>query len=349
MVRKIRAGIAGFDHFFASLAAYQELKADPNVEIAILAHHEAARLAPLAAETGALVTTDYRAVAEADIDLLITGCPTVQNPDLLIAGARSGKQLLSVKPFAMSLAAADTVVAAVEAAGVQCMSFDATWRFHPLYQHTRAALNDGSIGRPLSAYCMMRATLPDFVWYGNPFEHGRSWWLDPQQAPGGGWLDHAIYFVDALRWAMGSEVVRVSGEIGNLRHRDEAHEDFGVATMVFANGSIATIEVTWHVERPGFALAFELVGSDGELASQSRIEGAPPEATSVTTNRQLSYAAPGWRDLELPQPAGQLTTHMLAVMRGEAEPVATIADARANLAACLAFYTAAREHRSVGL
>jgi predicted dehydrogenase len=347
MARTIRVGIAGFDHFFAALGALNELQRDQDVKVVVMAHHDTARLAPHAEATGAQVTDDYRSVLDADIDLLITGCPTSRNAELLIAGAEKGLQLLSVKPYAMTMAEADRVVAAVERAGVNCMSFDATWRTNPLYQHARAALADGSLGRPLSAYCMMHSSLPEWVWFGNPFVHGRSWWLDPQQSPAGGWIDHSIYFVDALRWAMGSEVVRVSGETAKLRHTDEAHEDYGVATMVFANGAVATIEVTWHIVHPGSALAFEIVGSEGKLASHATNEGDPPNIKMVTTTRQLRFDAPGWKTLTLPQGAGGVTTNMLAVMRGEAEPLATIRDARANLAACYAFYTAARELRTV--
>ena len=57
--------------------------------------------------------------------------------------------------------------------------------------------------------------------------------------PGGGWLDHAIYYIDMLRWLFDSEVVRVSGEISNLKHPTEALEDFGVGNLVF-DGSIRT-------------------------------------------------------------------------------------------------------------
>ncbi|MBU6335393.1 MAG: Gfo/Idh/MocA family oxidoreductase [Chloroflexi bacterium] len=349
MAKTIRVGIAGFDHFFASLGALQELQRAADVQVVIMAHHDLERLAPLAAETGAQITTDYHAVVAADIDLLITGCPTSQNPALLIAGAERGLALLSVKAFAMDLASADAVGAAVARAGVPFMCFDATWRFSPMYRAVRDALADGTLGQPLSSYCMMRATLPDFVWFGDPYVHGRSWWLDPAQSPGGGWLDHAIYYVDALRWTMGAEVVRVSGEIGHLRHRSEAHEDFGVATMVFDNGAIATIEVTWHVVRPGFALAFDLVGSDGIFASDARMVGTPPQMTMESRVQLQRFAAPGWQPVELASAEGAVTSHMLAVLRGEAEPQAGFADARANLAACLAFYQAAREQRSITL
>ena len=351
MSKPIRIGIAGFDHFFAALGAVREIEQDPNAQLVVAAHHDLDRIKPLAEKNGATATSDYRSVVDADIDLLITACPTSQNADLVIAAAQQGKHILSVKPFAMNLAQADAVVAAVEQAGVHFMSFDISWRFNPLYRKTAELLRQGAIGRPLTAFCLLRSALPAFVWFGNPFVAGRSWWLDPAQAPGGGWIDHAIYYVDVLRWLFGSEVVRVSGETARLRHPDEAQEDFGLATLVFGNGSVASVEVTWHVEGAGMAMAFHLVGSDGQLLSDTSMQGSGPNISMKNQARLIRFGegSQGWQELDLPAAEGSATSHMLAVLRGEAEPLANERDARANLAACLAFYQAAREHCSVEL
>lgn len=349
MSQKIRIGIAGFDHFFAALGAVQELGNDPDAEIVILAHHDAEKAQQTAEKVGAKWTTNYTEVVNADIDLLITACPTNQNKDLVIAGVNQGKHILSVKPFAMNMQDADEIVAAVKRAGVRFMSFDASWRFNPLYQEVKQWLAAGELGQPFSTFCLMRSSLPDFVWFGDPFERGRSWWLDPQQSPGGGWIDHSIYYVDALRWVFGSDVARVSGETAHFKHVDEPQEDFGVATMVFKNGVIATIEVTWHIEGPGMVLAFQLVGSSGEVLSESTIRGPEFKMTNEIRRTQFGAGSPGWEPVELPASRGGLTTHMLAVLRGEAEPITNEDESRSTLAACLAFYQAAKEHRSVEL
>lgn len=351
MERKIRVGIAGLDHFFAGLGAVEELGRDADAELVVVAHHDEARAQQVGEQCGARWTTDYRSVVDAGIDLLITACPTNQNAELVIAAANKGIHILSVKPFAMNMDEADTIIAAVKRAGVRFMSFDATWRFNPLYQQIKQWLGAGELGQPLSAFCLLRSSLPAFVWYGNPFEYGRSWWLDPQQSPGGGWIDHAIYYVDVLRWLFESDVARVSGEVAHLKHVDEAHEDFGVATFVFTNGSIATVEVTWHVEGSGMALAFQLVGSSGEVLSEATLQGTAPQLSMRTDLRRTLFAGttPGWQSSDLPTSQDGMTTHMLAVLRGEASPLVNEDDSRATLAACFAFYQAAQEHRSITL
>ena len=340
--KNIRVGIAGFDHFYAGLGALKALKEDPNVTLVIAAHNDLDRLREAVAPLEPKLTTNYREVVDADIDLLITACPTSQNADLVIAAAEQGKHVVSGKPFAMNLEEADRIVAAVKKAGTRFASFDASYRLNPQYQQYREWINGEELGRPISTFCMMRSVLPEWLWFGDPYVMGRSWWLDAAQSPGGGWIDHSIYFIDMLRWLFGSEVVRVSGELSNLKHTEEALEDFGVANMVFENGAVATIEVTWSVEQGGGALAFHLVGTNGQLLSDS--------AAGTTTIRRINFpGGDGWQNIEPTPERGDMTDHMLAVLRGEAELVSNEDDSRATLAACLAFYEAARAKTVVTL
>jgi predicted dehydrogenase len=245
----------------------------------------------------------------------------------------------------MTLAEADRIVTAVKEAGVRFMSFDASWRFNPLYTQTRAWLQPTELGRPLSVFAMMRSSLPTLTWFGDPPEHGRTWWLDLKQSPGGGWIDHGIYYIDVLRWLFGAEVTRVSGEIANLKHPNEQQEDFGVGTFVFENGVVAAIEVTWTIESAGFATAFQLVGSNGQLLAET----TPADQQQSRSLKRIAYGAssPGWQNVEVKPAVSGLTSHMVAVLRGEAEPIANEDDSYATLAACFAFYQAAREHCSV--
>jgi predicted dehydrogenase len=347
--KEIRVGIAGLDHFFAGLDAVRELQLDPNAKLVIVAHRDRDRAKQVAEQAGAKWTTDYEQAVDADIDLLITACPTSRNAALVMRATKQGKHVLSVKPFAMNLAEADAILAAVTKAGVHFLSFDASWRLDPLYQQTKAWLEGGKLGNPISAFCLLRSAMPEISWFGAPLVRARTWWMDPDQVPGGGWIDHAIYYVDMLRWLLGTEVERVSGETANLKHPDEPLEDFGVATVVFKNKFIATIEVTWTAEFSGLTTGFHLVGSGGQVLSETVMEGMLTDMQQKGQVKRIDYTDPilGWQTVDLPEKAGGLTAHMLEVLRGKAAPIADAHDSRATLAACLAFYQAARELRAV--
>ena len=62
------------------------------------------------------------------------------------------------------------------------------------------------------------------------------WFADPRQTPGGAFIDEGIYWLDQLRWLAGSEVIQVEAKMANLVHRDIEVEDWGMATLTFANG-----------------------------------------------------------------------------------------------------------------
>jgi predicted dehydrogenase len=342
---KIRVGLAGLDHFYIGLGALQDLKADGNAEVIIIAHRDIDRAKQTAAQYGASWTSDYDDVLETDIDVLVTACPTSMNSELVIKAVERGIHILSVKPFAMNLDEAERIVNAVEGSSVRFIAYDASFRLHSLYQMVKNWLNDGSLGSPLSAYCYFRTVMPDIAWFDMPVVRSRTWWLDPEQVPGGAWLDHGIYMVDLLRWLFDSELDQVSGTIGHLRYPKNHFEDFGTATLVFQNRSVATIESTWLTELPGMTTGFHLTCSNGQLINQTFTKGIMFDLEQIQEAKNFNYSDQivGWRHLDIPQAGGGLMAHMLKVLRGEEQPVADVRDAYASLDACLKFYKAANE------
>lgn len=338
---KLRAGIVGLEHWYAGLGAMQVLSADDRVELVVVAHSRLDLAGDAIAQAGAEATDDYASVAARDdLDLIVTACPTVRNAALCTTAARSGKHILSVKPYAMNLAEAAALRDVVHESGVQFMTFDALYRLDPATISYREWVTSGRLGQPISAFCMLRSALPTQLW---PGVHGETWWLDDTQVWGGGWADHAIYLIDRLRFVMDSEPIRVSGEISKLKHPDQPFEDFGVANVVFDNGCVATIEVTWTVDAHGGVRAFHLVGAKGQIINEPSV--APGK---LFTSDEQSNGLVG-HDLAEQSTSDTILTRAVDCILGEAEPVATIDDSYANLRACLAFYEAAANHTVVAI
>ena len=132
----------------------------------------------------------------------------------------------------------------------------------------------------------------------------------------------------------------MTGAAANLVHRDIPLEDFGVATLTFANGLVATLEVTWSSGPQSGMHAFHLVGTEGQIATDG-ISGK----LAVRGN-----FAPwqGWvlSDAVRDAGGGSIGAMLDFVLNGKPLP-ASVADGRANLAVCLAFYEAARDDRVV--
>ncbi len=340
MARTYRVGIAGLDHWYAGLAAAESVAKNPRTELTVIAHRNPEQLAETAQRFGAKTTTaSYREVVEReDVDVVVTACYVSENAELCREAARRGKHIVSVKPIAMNLAEADSIVEAVRAAKVRFISNESTYLVSPVYRQIKEWIDEGRIGKPISAFTALRVAAPRQPW---PGQRGDTWWLDPTKAPGGGWIDHSIYHVGALRWLFGSEIVRVGGEIGNLKEPLLPLEDFGVATLVFAGGQIATVEVTWHAPPGAFYDTFQIVGTEGQLAYDRSISGK----IAVVGKFDL----PGWIQVNPKAAAGTVLDNLIEALDTGKDPIANERDARANLAACLAFYEAAKSHATRSL
>ena len=343
-------GIAGLDHWYAGIGAADQLRNSKRARVVAVAHRDAEKLHEFAQERGILTaTTDYRAIAETEgVDVVVTACTTAENVDLCIAAARRGKHIVSVKPFAMSLADADRLAAVVRETGVHFYSFDAIQRLSPQMRLYKQWIGEGRIGAPISVTIVQRASLhgASMDWPGRRNDH--TWWRDPRQVPGGGWIDHAIYHVDGLRWLLDDEVARVTGVARTLKHPELAKEleDFGVALLEFRKGTVATIEVTWTGQPDAGMSLTQLVGTEGQIVFDATLTGKLAVSGNFDTP-----AGRGWTMFTPParRGAGGPVEHLVECLESGRQPAATIDDSRATLAACLAFYEAARSGASVTL
>ncbi len=336
----VRFGIAGMDHWYAGFAALRGIASNDRAVVTAAAHRKTVYLEETAREFGIPYTTDdYHEITQRDdVDVVVAACTTAEAPALCQAAARNGKHIICVKPMALTLDAAAAVVAAVKDAGVGFYPLEAIQTGGSAAQRYGRWLAEGRIGRPISATVIRRGGLPTQEWPG--VHVARTWWLDAAKAPGGGWLDHAIYDVHMLRKLLGAEVVRVTGATANLVHKDIPLEDFGVATLTFDNGFVATLEVTWSSGPESGMHAFQLVGTEGQIATDG-------------ISRKLAVRgnfAP-WQGWVVSDPAGNGSGDVVAVMADHVQngtPLpASVEDGQTNLAVCLAFYEAASQDRVV--
>jgi len=351
MTKQYGIGIVGFDHWYIARGVVEACQNNPRARVVSVAHRDEPTITQYAAEKGiSSVTTDYAAIAKRDdVDVVVTACPASENVELCIDAARRGKQILSVKPCAMTVADADRLVAAVRDAGVRFYPFESYGRVSGQQPAIKRWIEEGRIGKPVSATVIQRASLSGASqdWPGRKNEN--TWWRTPGKTPGGGWLDHAIYQVDHLRWLLDDEVTRISGVAKTLVHPElqAGLEDFGVAIVEFSKGLVATIEVTWTAPPSGGLSQTQLVGTEGQVVVDQTLSG------KVSVSGKFDGPANGgWSTFSPPWRAGGGQSgldHVLDCIEGKALPAATVEDARTNLAVCLAFYEAARTGKAVTL
>ena len=331
--------LVGLDHWYAAHSIAEQVAESPRARLALVADEDPQRARWTAERFGAeRWTTDVSSAIDAPgVQIVATLASTDRNPALVRAAAAAGRHIISVKPMALDLAGADSIAEAVRAAGVHFFPLDCLWRLNPDPQRFKTWADEGRIGRPLRFTHTLNSSLPQ-SW---PGADDSGWWLDPARVPGGAWLDHAIYAVDMARWLFGSEPVSVSGVATSMRYPDLPLEDYGAATFTFANGAVALIEDTWTADRGFGFVRNEIIGSAGAICDDKGPWGR--------IAARGAFGHEGWIGLQPATATTGVVEHVIACVRGEARPAATVEDGRANLAACLAFYEAARSGTTVRL
>jgi len=333
----IRFGFVGLDHWYNAFPTLETLTGSREAEVVALAHRDPARAREVGERFGVTVAASYdEVIGRDDVDAICVFTSTDEVADVTVRGLESGKAVVAIKPMAMDLPGADLIVEAVRRTGGRYFPNDAARQFFPANVQFKEWIEAGKIGDLLAATCVFRAGLPR-DW---PDGQTPGWFADPARAPGGAFIDHAVYHVDLLRWLFGSEVVSVSGSVANVRHRDLAVEDWGHAVLRFANGKMGVIEDTWTSGPGAPKESIEIVGSRGSLINDNAV------------GRMLingEFGLNGWLQTPPPTARTSFIQHVIRVLKGEEQPVSDAERARTNLAVCLAIYESARSGREVKL
>jgi predicted dehydrogenase len=321
----VRVAMIGFDHWYTALPLAQAFAAHPEVEVVGIADADRNRAVDVLARTGldAPIVAEKELLEDPRVQAIAAFGSCEKNPAVCVAAAENGKHIVSIKPLARTLDEATQILSAVRRAGVQFLPGESRPRASAFAQQVRRWLDEGRFGRILTANFQTLGGLPR----GWPDADHPGWWVDPERAPGGGWIDHSIYHIDLLRWLTGAKVTKVFGVQGNLRH-SLGVEDYGHATIEFDSGLVATVEDTWTAPAGGSRQSTTLQGSEGALYHDS--------LTGKLAVTDPDYG--GWVQVAAPPSYPSTVDDVIAAVRGEGEPLATVEDAWENLAVCEAFY-----------
>lgn len=349
MGRQWGVAVLGLGHWYSAYNLARALREYPGARLVAVACPDPAKREAYASTFGIDSYAEVAGVlARDDVDIVHICPPVAQIPAYTIAAAKAGKHLVLGKPMAMNRAQADEMVSAVRAAGVTCMPFQGIYRLANNGLKRRVA--DGLIGDIVVMHAGGRwGIAEDWFRSGTP-----GWFADPEQVPGGAFIDEGVYGIDQLRWWAGSEVVQVEAKMANLVHRDLPVEDWGLATLTFANGIVATIEASWTINAPqksgpspkqNSVTRFEIVGTRGEIIQDS-LRGAGVSILAAGSPQWVfERAAPEYSTPPQPGPLG----HLISCLESNQEPIHSIEDARTALIVGLAAYESARQGRPVDL
>ena len=212
--------------------------------------------------------TDWRAVvARPDIDIVDICTPGDSHAEIAIAAAEAGKAVFCEKPLANTVEEAESMLAAVEKAGVIHMLCH-NYRRAPAVALAKRIIDEGRIGR-IHHY---RGTyLQD--WIVDP-QAPRVWRLEKAKAGSGALGDIGSHSLDLARHLVG-EVTEVSGLLETFvkeRPLEDGSgmgavdvDDAALALVRFENGAIGSIEGTRFAPGRKNYNRFEINGSQGSV------------------------------------------------------------------------------------
>ena len=238
-----------------------------DVRVVAVADLDRARAEAVAATVpGARALGVDELLSDADVDTVLNLTVPAAHAEVALAAIARGKGVYGEKPLAATLDEARAIVAAAQTAGVAVGCAPDTV-LGTGTQTARAAVEDGLIGRPVSAIATWVAPGHE-LWHPNP----DFYYLDG----GGPLLDMGPYYISALLQILGP----VAGVVGSAsRTRDErvigsgprAGEIIPVETethvtgiLTHANGVLSTITVSFDAVRTD-ANNIEIHGEVGSL------------------------------------------------------------------------------------
>lgn len=330
MPSPVRVALIGLDHWYTAISLAQTLAAHDDVELVGIADTNSSHARQVAGQVGVGRVSESPAefLEDESVELVASFVSTDRNPEICVTAAKNGQHILSVKPLANTLAGATEILRAVRAAGVAFLGAESRTRYSDHQQQIRGWVQDGKFGDMVTASASLWSGLPK----GWPGADDPGWFADPERAPGGAWIDHSIYQIDLLRYVTGAAVTKVSGTKANLRYPDLGVEDYGLAIVEFDNGLVARIEDTWTAPAGTGRQEMSLLGSKSALTYDT-----------LTGRASLSGALhpfDGWAHVTPKSMRADAIAELVATVRGQREPAATVEDAWQNLAACHAFYQA---------
>jgi UDP-N-acetyl-2-amino-2-deoxyglucuronate dehydrogenase len=272
-------------------------------------------------------------------DLVSICTPSGLHPQHGIVAARAGRHVLTEKPMAISLEAADQLVQACDAAGVDLFVVKQN-RLNPPIQLLKRAVDKGRFGRLYMANVTVRWTRPQDYYDAEP-------WRGTWEFDGGAIMNQASHYVDLMQWLVGP-VESVMAKTATQARRIEA-EDSGAAVMRFRSGALGVLEVnvlTWPRNLEG---SITLLGEKGSV----KIGG-----TAVNRVEHWSFAEYDDDDKLVDAANTSPPTvygfghegyyrNVLSVLRGEAKAETDGRAGRKSLELILGIYESARTGREV--
>jgi len=222
-----------------------------------------------------------------EVDAVFVATPNACHVHDVLLAIRCGKPVLCEKPMGINAEECQQMVAASRKANV-LLGVAQVFRFEESTRRLREQVATGKIGKLIFARS-------EFSFPAGP-QHARTWISNLAVAGGGPIADVGVHCVDALRFILQDEVLRVHARGTSDRNAGEV-ESAAALVLEFSRGTLGIVAVSF---RAGYRTPVELIGDTGVLRADDGLSVDKPvqielrrggEAIETeTVSNRLAYA-----------------------------------------------------------
>ncbi|HNH26184.1 MAG TPA: Gfo/Idh/MocA family oxidoreductase, partial [Anaerolineales bacterium] len=234
--------------------------------------------------------------------------------DIAIPAAEAGCAILLEKPIAGSMERVDVLQKTVKKSGSKVLvAFQ--FRFHPGMVKTRELIENGEIGRVVSASVHFGEYLP--AWH--PWEDYRQGYA-ARADMGGGVVATQCHSLDYLPWLVGKKVESVWGFADKLSDLEVTADDTAKIGLRFEGGAVGSLHLDYNQQPPEHE--FRIIGTNGTI-KWNLVDGAARIYRTEKKDWDVYPLPEGWERNVMFQ---QQTKHFVDIVNGKAQPSCTLED-----------------------
>jgi predicted dehydrogenase len=236
------------------------------------------------------------------VDAVVIATPHYFHPPIAIDAFARGIHVLSEKPLAVTVGAADEAIAAAKASGLK-FSVMYQMRSEPQIQAAKKIVASGQLGEIYRTSLVMG-------WYRSQAYYDSGGWRATWRGEGGGVLiNQAPHYLDVFQW-LGGLPATITGTTRTRLHEIEV-EDEAFATLTYANGAHGYLYAS-TTEIPNHNM-LEICGDRGKIVLHGptlKHFGIERSLREFTVANKEMWASPKATEVpvELP-PVGEFTGH----------------------------------------
>ena len=332
---QLKGGVLGFGNIGQNLTTYiNQTRQDAAQDAAriVAACDVAPSQLELAKEKyGLLTTSDAAELINMDLDFVLVVSSNHAHAGQVVLAAEAGKHIFCEKPISLSLAEADRMIAAVEAAGVVNV-VNYSLRYIDGYLKFREMAGSGRLGQVLFVWHLMTRG------YGLYGAGARHWAVTRPELSGGWTVHHACHSIDFLYWVNGPIAIAYCTTQTTLP--GNGSEEVLLGNLTFANGAMGMVGDSTCIIREHHT---GIIGSKGSLLMTGE-----HEETVMRLHLEGQKEAQLIPAIDSKRPGGGIDHFLDCIRRGQQSPN-SIRQARHSLAVALAMQESARTGQVVSI